>query len=112
MSPITTHILDTARGKPASGVPVRLEHLNGDAWIPAGAGVTDVDGRVRDLLPAGKLAEGMYRITFDTATYFVEQRTPGFYPYVQVVFDIEDPSQHYHVPLLLSPYGFSTYRGS
>jgi 5-hydroxyisourate hydrolase len=113
MSGITTHVLDTARGQPASGVPVRLEHESSPgAWSEIGAGVTDADGRLRTLNDGRTIVAGTYRITFDTARYFQSQSREGFYPHVAVTFVVRDPSQHFHVPLLLSPFGFSTYRGS
>jgi 5-hydroxyisourate hydrolase len=112
MSGITTHVLDTARGKPASGVPVVLEIRGEDGWRELGRAETDGDGRAR-LLPEGAgLIPGTYRITFATAAYFRDQGVEGFYPEAAVVFDVRDAAQHYHVPLLLSPYGYSTYRGS
>jgi 5-hydroxyisourate hydrolase len=112
-SPITTHVLDTARGRPAAGVAVRLERWFADTWAAVGAGVTDADGRLLTLVPEGRpIGAGRYRLTFDTAAYFRATGVPGFYPEVPVVFEITDPSQHYHVPLLLSPHGYSTYRGS
>ncbi len=107
MSPITTHVLDTARGKPASGIPITLEFEIEGRWSKIGEGTTDTDGRVGDLLPADvKLSTGTYRITFATAAY------SSFYPSIEVSFVVEDPQQHYHIPLLLSPFGYSTYRGS
>lgn len=113
MSPVTTHVLDTARGRPAEGVPVTLERRELAEFTLLGRGITDGDGRLRTLLPGGAaLAPGTYRITFDTAAYFRAIGTEGFYPSVSVVFEVHDPAQHYHVPLLLSPFGFSTYRGS
>lgn len=111
-SPITTHVLDTALGRPAAGVPITLEIFRDDAWHPCGVGVTDGDGRLRTLLAPGGLERATYRITFDTATYFAAAGQVGFYPTVQVVFAIAEPAQYYHVPLLISPYGYSTYRGS
>ncbi|MBI3554927.1 MAG: hydroxyisourate hydrolase [Deltaproteobacteria bacterium] len=118
-SPITTHVLDLSRGKPAAGIPVLLELglVSGDPdaqlWKPIGKGETDSDGRVATLLPPGSpIAESTYRLTFQTAAYFKKHGVSGFYPYVQIVFDAADASQHYHVPLLLSPHGYSTYRGS
>ena len=110
-SPITTHVLDTALGKPAAGVQLVLERVDGDVRELA-RGVTDADGRVGDLLTPGSLDPGTYRITFDTGAYFAATARPSFYPSVAVVFEIVDPAQHYHVPLLLSPFGYSTYRGS
>jgi len=112
MSAITTHVLDTAGGRPAAGVPAVLELRSGvDTWTEAGHGTTDADGRIRDLL-IGPLQTGVYRLTFDTGTYFRAQGVQGFYPCVAIVFEIRDASQHHHVPLLLSPFGYSTYRGS
>ena len=114
MSGITTHVLDTARGRPAAGVAVILEVQTGvGAWETVGRGETDADGRARSLSPAGAtLAEGVYRLTFDTGAYFGAQGVEAFYPSVSVAFRVRDASAHYHVPLLLSPYGYSTYRGS
>ena len=114
MSPITTHVLDTARGRPAAGVPITLARREHDgSFTRIGHGSTDDDGRLRTLLPDSEtLTEGFYRITFDTGTYFAGLGMSGFYPEVSVVFEITEPAQHYHVPLLLSPYGYSTYRGS
>ena len=114
MSPITTHILDTARGRPAAGVTVILEQAAGDhAWTELARGTTDADGRLRDLLPdnAG-LAGGVYRLRFGTGAYFRAQGVKGFYPEVQVAVELEPGVGHYHIPLLLSPYGYSTYRGN
>jgi 5-hydroxyisourate hydrolase len=114
MSAITTHVLDTSRGRPAAGIPVILEAQEaGGGWRVAGSGRTDADGRLRELLPPGHaLAEGVYILTFETAEYFAEQGVEAFYPFVSVVFVVHDAAQHYHVPLLLSPFGYSTYRGS
>jgi 5-hydroxyisourate hydrolase len=112
MSAITTHVLDTARGRPAAGVPIVLEVLR-DAWSKLGEGSTDADGRLKTLLPADTpLEPGTYRLQFDTGTYFGTQGIESFYPNVSVVFVVREHGQHYHVPLLLSPYGYSTYRGS
>lgn len=112
-SPITSHVLDIARGRPASGVKVKLEaQLNG-GYKQIASAQTDADGRISDWLPTDKLQAGVYRITFDTQAYEMSNGgTPGFYPYVSVVFAVNDISQHYHVPLLLTPHGYSTYRGS
>jgi 5-hydroxyisourate hydrolase len=104
---ITTHVLDTSRGLPAAGIRVRLEVRFLDrAWKPLGKGVTDADGRAKDLLPNDvKLTEGVYRLTFDNLP-------EGLYPEVAITFRVRDASRHYHIPLLLSPYGYTTYRGS
>jgi 5-hydroxyisourate hydrolase len=113
MSAITTHILDISQGRPASGVPVVLEFESAGEWKEIGSGKTDEDGRLKDLLSSDfDLATGSYRLTFDTAAYFSAQNIKGFYPAVTVTFIVTDAAQHYHVPLLLSPYGYSTYRGS
>ena len=114
MSGITTHVLDVALGRPAQGVPVRLEFLARDrGWIEVARQATDEEGRVRGLTPAGKpLEAGQYRLTFGTGEYFRARGESAFYPEVPVVFEIREPADHYHVPLLLSPFGYSTYRGS
>jgi 5-hydroxyisourate hydrolase len=109
---ITTHVLDTARGRPAAGVPIVLEVADGGTWRQVGAGATDEDGRLRTLTPAGPVAAATYRIRFDTAAYFAAQAVDGFFPVVEIQFVVRDPAAHHHVPLLLSPFGFSTYRGS
>ncbi len=114
MSAITTHILDITSGSPARGVSVTLEQQTpASIWQVIGKGVTDDDGRLRDLLtPRTSLMVGNYRLTFDTETYFAQQQIEGFYPQVIVAFTVRDVISHYHVPLLLSPFGYSTYRGS
>ncbi len=112
MSPLTTHVLDTARGTPAVGVPVVLEQADGDGWRELARGVTNADGRLPGLLPEGGLVATTYRITFDTDAYFGGQGVQGFYPYARIVFRVTDPASHHHVPLLLSPFSYSTYRGS
>jgi 5-hydroxyisourate hydrolase len=112
MSPITTHVLDTARGRPAAGLRVVLERRVGGRFRVLARRVTDRNGRIGDLLPEGRLRRGTYLLTFDTARYFRSRRQRGFYPSVSVLFEIRAPGQHYHVPLLLSPFGYSTYRGS
>lgn len=113
MSAITTHVLDTATGRPARGVPVTLALREGEGWKEVGRGLTDEDGRLRTLLPErAPLASGTYRLRFDTGTYFARSGAEGFFPEVSVVFEVTDADRHHHVPLLLSPYGYSTYRGS
>jgi 5-hydroxyisourate hydrolase len=110
MSGISTHVLDTAKGRPAQGVRLILERQVAGQWEHVNESITDADGRCKYLLPEGaSLLTGIYRITFETAAYF-QGRT--FYPSVSVVFEVTVDTQHYHVPLLLSPYGYSTYRGS
>ena len=113
MSGITTHVLDTARGRPAAGVAVVLERRAGDGWRHVGRGTTDGDGRLRTLVPAGAALEpGAYRLTFATAEYFAAADVSAFYPRVVIEFTVADGETHYHVPLLLSPFGYTTYRGS
>ena len=113
MSAITTHVLDTARGRPAAGVPVTLEMEAAGGWTLLGKGTTNADGRISELLPNEAAIEaGVYRLIFDTGRYFASNSVQTFYPQVIVVFEIENTDQHYHVPLLLSPFGYSTYRGS
>ena len=113
MSQITTHVLDTAAGKPAEGIPITLQRSTGnDQWEKIMSGVTNADGRITTLLPVTqKLNPGVYRLLFETKSYFDGKSIKAFYPYVTVVFEILE-AEHYHVPLLLSPFGYSTYRGS
>lgn len=111
-SPITTHVLDTATGRPAAGLAITLDRRAGDGWQRIGAGVTDSDGRVRDLITRDAFGAGDHRIRFETGKWFEDTGREGFYPYVEVVFTVTAPSSHHHVPLLLSPFGYSTYRGS
>ncbi len=108
---ITTHILDTTTGKPASGVPVALLAKNSDGWETIGESVTDADGRVKDLGPEA-LETGTYRLEFQTASYFKALGTETFFPEVVLTFSASADEAHYHVPLLLSPFSFSSYRGS
>jgi len=108
MGGISTHVLDVATGRPASGLAVRLEGRSVGEWVLLHEAVTDDDGRVGDLLHGRDLEAGEYRITFDTASH----NPGGFYPSASVVFRVTDPEEHHHVPLLLSPFGYSTYRGS
>lgn len=132
MSTLSTHVLDTSTGRPAGGLTLMLEkqsqpeawkaycqaRIKGEAaekpsWTRLAQGVTNADGRCPELFPVGsKLEPGIYRMDFDTASYFEAQGVKGFYPIAQIVFEIHATDEHYHVPLLLSPFGFSTYRGS
>ncbi|HEX3772593.1 MAG TPA: hydroxyisourate hydrolase [Polyangiaceae bacterium] len=111
MITISSHVLDTALGRPARDVPVRLERLDGGQWSLVAQAVTDDDGRVLRLTPDAGVAAGTYRVTFDTEAYFGAGNRPVFYPRVDVVF-VVTAGEHYHVPLLVSPFGYSTYRGS
>lgn len=113
MSQITTHVLDTAIGKPAEGIDLTLSQYIDGKWDLLGGGTTDSDGRVADLLPNEViLKEGRYKVLFVTEAYFDKQKVDAFYPYADIVFDITGGGEHYHIPLLLSPFGYSTYRGS
>jgi 5-hydroxyisourate hydrolase len=111
VSLVTTHVLDTARGEPAAGVQVRLQRVSGAGPEDIGSGSTDADGRVRDIGPE-RLQPGVYRLVFAVAGYFASQRAVAFFPEVAVAFTVDGQAAHYHVPLLLSPFGYTTYRGS
>ena len=111
MSAITTHVLDTAVGGPAAGVKILLEKKVGTNYNELNSVITNADGRVEQLLPI-PLESGVFRLTFDTADYFKKKGIKSFYPETAIVFEIDDPTQHYHVPLLISGFGYSTYRGS
>lgn len=110
-SPITTHVLDTSIGKPAANVAAKLERMSEGQPEVLGESVTNADGRIADLVD-GAIDIGRYRITFDTAAYFAARGVPCFFPEVSILFEITDATQHHHVPLLLSPFGYSTYRGT
>jgi 5-hydroxyisourate hydrolase len=113
MSTLSTHVLDLTRGGPARDVAVVLEAILGGAHQELFRGNTDADGRIRPLGPsAGTVLPGTYRLTFDTAGYFAALGQASFYPHVAITFEVRAEDEHFHVPLLLSPYGFSTYRGS
>jgi 5-hydroxyisourate hydrolase len=113
MSQITTHILDTTRGKPAQDVAIMLFQQQGSDWKELGSGLTNADGRLPDLLNKDViLPAGIYKIRFETQAYFDQLGITTFYPFVEIAFQIKGNGEHYHVPLLLNPFGFSTYRGS
>jgi 5-hydroxyisourate hydrolase len=113
MSPLTTHVLDVRLGRPAANVAVRLDRMDASGgWHELAHGDTNDDGRIADLLPDGTLELGVYRLAFDTGAYFDAQRVAHFYPQVTVEFRVTELDRHHHVPLLLSPFGYSTYRGS
>jgi 5-hydroxyisourate hydrolase len=114
MKGISTHVLDTARGKPAEGVPLRLEkqYPPGD-WRLLTSALTDQDGRCVQLLPDGEdLSPGVYRLIFDIGNYYGPQKIESLYPVVEIVFEVRAGEAHFHIPLLLSPNGYTTYRGS
>jgi 5-hydroxyisourate hydrolase len=113
MSQITSHVLDTALGRPASGLDVRLDVLDDqDVWRQLSVRTTDRAGRVSDLLGGATLESRSYRLTFETGGYFERSAQSVFYPRIEVVFRVAAPTEHYHIPILLSPFGYSTYRGS
>ncbi|GAC1352442.1 MAG: hydroxyisourate hydrolase [Polyangiales bacterium] len=114
MRNISTHVLDTSRGTPAAGVSLLLEQRSGTiAWRVVGQGITDAQGRCAPLIAAdAALESSIYRLTFQVESYFAACGTTAFYPEISIVFTVPDPTQHYHVPLLLSPFGYATYRGS
>ena len=109
---LSTHILDTALGRPAANVGIQLFALQNNAWDLIGSGRTDADGRCKTLLGDGPLEALTYKLRFETAAYFRGLKLATLYPYVEIVFTITDPSQHYHIPLLLTANGYTTYRGS
>jgi len=113
MKKISTHILDLARGKPASGVPVTLEHREAPGnWRMLTTARTDADGRCAQLLPEDDLPSGVYRLVFDTASYFGPLKIETLYPVVEVTFEVRAGESHFHIPLLLSANGYTTYRGT
>ena len=114
MKKISAHVLDTAQGRPAPGVPVSLARKDASrGWIPLSSAYTEQDGRCAQLLPSDEeLTTGFYRLTFDTATYHATQKIGGLYPVVEITFEVREGESHFHVPLLLSPHGYTTYRGS
>jgi 5-hydroxyisourate hydrolase len=114
MNRISTHVLDIAQGKPAHGVPVRLERKEtSGGWIPLGSSRTDRDGRCGQLLPENEgLRAGVYRLSYDTASYHLAQKISALHPVVEITFQVRDGESQFHIPLLLSPHGYTTYRGS
>jgi len=113
MKRISTHILDLMRGRPANDVPIRLERQEASGnWRILNSARTDQDGRCGQLLPDDQMLPGLYRLSFDTASYFVAQRISALYPVVEVTFQVRDGESHFHIPLLLSANGYTTYRGS
>ena len=114
MKRVSTHVLDTAQGKPAKGVAVRLERRESAGnWVVLGSARTDGDGRCDQLLPDNDtLRAGLYRLSFDAASYHAAQNVEGLYPLVEITFQVREGESKFHIPLLLSPYGYSTYKGS
>ncbi len=112
MSQITTHVLDTAKGKPAAGMKVILFKNENEEWQTITGGITDSDGRIAGLLEKNIIPEaGIFKLKFETKEYFDRQDVNTFFPFIEIIFEIKD-KEHYHVPLLLNPYGYTTYRGS
>lgn len=112
MSSISTHVLDLVRGGPARGLAITLESQVGGDWVTVASGQTNDDGRIGDLVPRGSSVSGVFRITFETGAWYAAKGERCFYPRVPIIFEIPAPGEHYHVPLLIGPYGYSTYRGS
>lgn len=113
MSKITTHVLDISLGRPAANVSVLLEAMSATgSWTTIGHGMTDGDGRLKDLAAEKNVAAGVYRLTFDTGAYFAKHQAESLYPQVTILIEVKAGQEHYHIPLLLSPFAYSTYRGS
>ena len=113
ISRVSTHVLDTTLGKPAARLPVRLDKKEDGRWLTLGSSNTDADGRCAQMLAETQsLPEGLYRLVFETATYYAAQKVSGLYPVVEITFEVRKGESQFHIPLLLSPYGYTTYRGS
>lgn len=108
---ISTHVLDLMAGKPASGVVVRLARLEDD-WRVIASARTDRNGRVKSVSGKARLTRGIYELSFESGAYFKRKKVKCFHPWVTITIEVRDPGEHYHVPLLISPFGYSTYRGS
>jgi 5-hydroxyisourate hydrolase len=109
---LSTHILDTALGRPVANISLTLSELQADSWISLGHGVTDTDGRCKTLLGDAPLRAATYKIHFATANYFAAQNLNPLYPCIEITFTVTDPTQHHHIPLLLTANGYTTYRGT
>jgi 5-hydroxyisourate hydrolase len=112
MKRISTHVLDLTKGKPAANLPLKLERQEDNHWRTLNSGVTDADGRCGQLLAEETLPPGSYRLVFDTAAYFKATKTEALYPVVEITFQVREGESQFHIPLLLSPNGYTTYRGS
>ncbi|MEW6760396.1 MAG: hydroxyisourate hydrolase [Pseudomonadota bacterium] len=112
-NPLSVHVLDQQSGQPGAGIEVMLEQRTGSDWRELARGVTNEQGRIPALYPEGKaMRAGDYRIVFRTGEHFARKGQPTFFPRIPVEFTVDAPAQHYHIPLLLSPFGYSTYRGN
>jgi len=111
-NPLTSHVLDQNSGRPASEMKVVLHKMEEEAWRQVSEQLTNQDGRVGHMIPGEDFTPGVYKLCFDTLSYYKDRGEKTFYPYIEIVFEIERPDEHYHVPILLNAYGFSTYRGS
>jgi 5-hydroxyisourate hydrolase len=112
-NPLSVHVLDLQTGQPTAGIAVTLEQRAGDQWRELAAGVTDAQGRIPALFPEDKtMVAGEYRIVFKTGEHYARQKQATFFARIPVEFTVDKPTQHYHIPLLLSPFGYSTYRGN
>lgn len=109
---LSTHVLDTALGRPAAGIALQLSRSEADLWVDVGRGETDADGRCRTLLGEAPLQSATYRLRFEVDAYFHAQGLASLYPFVEIIFRVIDPAQHYHIPLLATANGYTTYRGS
>ena len=113
MGAITTHVLNTSIGRPGNNIKVDLQYQNGEAWERVGEGITNDDGRVQKLLSdTWNLKVGIYKITFSLTNYYKENQIKGFYPEASICFEVLNEKEHFHVPLLISGHGYTTYRGS
>ncbi|CAO95213.1 hydroxyisourate hydrolase [Erwinia tasmaniensis] len=112
-NPLSVHVLNLQTGVPTAGVAVELEQQQKQGWVKLASGITDKNGRIAELYPAGQsMATGHYKVVFKTGDYFKQQQQPTFFPEIPVIFQVEKSGEHYHIPLLLSQYGYSTYRGN
>lgn len=112
-NPVSVHVLNLQTGIPSTGVTVELDQQRDGSWVKLASGVTDANGRISALYPQGKTAEsGNYRVVFKTGDYYAAMKQKTFFPEIPVIFTLDNPGQHYHIPLLLSPFGYSTYRGN
>ena len=112
-NPLSVHVLNTQNGLPSPDVTVVLEQMKGDKWVTLNTAVTNAQGRITEMYPANRaLEKGSYRVTFKTGDWFKTQKTATFFPEIPIIFSVDGTVQHYHIPLLLSPFGYSTYRGN
>ena len=112
-NPLSVHVLNTQNGLPSPDVTVVLEQMKGEKWVTLNTAVTNAQGRISEMYPANRaLEKGSYRVTFKTGDWFKTQKIDTFFPEIPIIFSVDGTVQHYHIPLLLSPFGYSTYRGN